>query len=115
MFCHATLLTKMDRRHRMRNAKRTFDNLRKTRTITEIRFRPIKTQLSEPVWADKNQWVQNVYWLLLTSICHFGSLRKFISIEFSLVTLIRLPWVCFEMYEFDTLNKLIESLPFISI
>ena len=39
----------------------------------EIRFRPIRTQLSEPLSADKNQWFKNVYWLFLTNICNFAS------------------------------------------
>ena len=38
VFSHATLLTKMDRRHRMTNAKRTFVDLKETRKITEIGF-----------------------------------------------------------------------------
>ena len=42
-------------------------------------------QLSDPISADKNQWFQNVHWLFLTNISHFGShrnnIKKFRSFE----------------------------------
>ena len=38
VFSNAALLNKIDRRHKMTNAKQTFVNLKKTKTITEIRF-----------------------------------------------------------------------------
>ena len=55
-FSHAALLTKMDRSHRMTNAKGTFVYFKKTRKIMEIRFWPIRTQLCEPLSAVKKQW-----------------------------------------------------------
>ena len=55
------------------NAKRTFGNLKKYEQLRKLGFDDIRTQLSEPLSADKNQWFQDVYWLLLTNICHFGS------------------------------------------
>ena len=73
----------LPKRHRLTKCKANFFNLKKTQKNTETKFWLIRTQLSEPLSADKNQWFQNVYWLLLTNIFHFCSPRKLTSIEFS--------------------------------
>ena len=59
----------------MPKQKRTFVNLKKTWRITEIMFWPIRTQLSEPLSADKNQWFQNHYLPLLNGIKGIGLQR----------------------------------------
>ena len=65
-----------------RNAKQENTN------IIEIVFRPIRTELGEPLSTDNNQWLQNVYCLLLTNVYHFGTLGKLTSIDCNLV------WCC---------------------